>query len=97
MNELRKSALWALVSIPISLLGIMASMSLAHGGATLLMVLVAPGIAVMFVPNWDGVSEKIIYTFAFLGMYASYFIVIYSIRVLIKKIKTNKKKLSGTQ
>jgi len=87
MNDVKKSALWALISIPISFFGFLISWGLIHNGGIMLIPF-APGFLTMLIMS-DGTDfpEWLVWFFALIAQYLSYFIVIL---ILIKTFKVLK-------
>ncbi len=84
MNDVKKSALWALISIPISFLGYLISWGLIHNGGIIL-ILFAPGFITMLIMSDDtDVPEWLVWILALVAQYLGYIIVIF---ILIKTFK----------
>ena len=82
MNDLRKSALWALISIPISIF--FAGVFL-HGGPFFLEVLYIPGVIMMeILGDYIGSPERLFITAGLTAQYLGYFLFIFVLRKAFK-------------
>jgi hypothetical protein len=90
LKDLTKSALIALISIPISYVGNMMSMGLAHsdGFITIIaVVLLFPALcffALVDKLGLNNISELALNTLALLVQYLAYLVVVHSIRLLFR-------------
>ncbi|MBU6951389.1 hypothetical protein [Hahella sp. HN01] len=82
MKDVHKSALWALICIPITLFAGYFSYAMAHGSFTFLVIFLAPGG--LFISLMEGVldSSWSLITVGILGQYLGYFAIIHGIRKL---------------
>ncbi len=76
MNDLRKSALWALISVPITIFGTSNSYAMAHG-AILLIILLYPGLVAEHLVNGSRDPNSLLGVVGFSAQYVSYFLFIY--------------------
>jgi len=84
MDELKKSAIWAFISIPITLVIISNSYALAHGSMFLL-IFIYPGLAAESLLVGRENSDLIIGTVGFVAQYIAYFLLVYLVYKLKKK------------
>jgi len=94
MKEIYKSALWALISIPITWFGLLISFALAHGSAPFLIPLFFPGLVVLEIFGNENNPSWLLATIGFTAQYIGYFLVIYGIRLLVGKFKKRNKAIN---
>lgn len=86
MKDIYKSALWALISIPISLFGHYASFGLIHTGGILLILYLPAFIAVDLIQTPE-TPEWLLNTVALIAQYLAYVLVILILRKIFKILK----------
>jgi len=86
MKEIYKTALWALISIPISLFGHYASFGLLHTGGILL-ILYLPAFVAVDIIQTPKTPEWLLNTVALLAQYLAYVLVIHILRIIFKFLK----------
>lgn len=92
MNDVRKSALWSLVSIPISI--IFAGV-IVHGGPFFLEVLYIPALLVIdYLDDYVGSPEWLFITSGLTAQYLGYFFFIYALRKAFKLLTGTRAKNS---
>ena len=87
-----KTAVWALISIPITALGFFVSFALAHGAWPLMLAPLAPGLGVLWLFSDADLSENAFLVIAYTSQYISYFLIIFSVNKLRNKRKTKHEK-----
>ena len=88
MNDVKKSALWALISIPLPIIFIGA---FVHGGGILAVFYIPFGIVFVLLESFKGLPEWLYWAVALNAQYLGYFLFIYlSLKLLrlLKKIRT---------
>ena len=90
MSDVKKSALWALISIPISFLGYLFSWAVLHTGGVLA-IPVFPALLVIWIlfdpkesPEW------LVWGTALIAQYLGYFIVIFILIKIIRVLKNTR-------
>ncbi|MDG9670664.1 hypothetical protein ONV78_23195 [Hahella sp. CR1] len=93
MKDVHKSALWALICIPITLLAGYFGYALAHGSLVFLAYLQAPGWLLLSLLGGDFYSVWLL----MLAQYFAYFVIIHMFRMLLKKLLSRShKKVSAS-
>jgi hypothetical protein len=88
MNDVKKSALWALISIPISIIGVFLSRGLVHAGGLWLAPFFPAFIAVALLGGPEGgLPGWLLGIAAFTAQYLAYFLFAFTIYKL-KQIRT---------
>ena len=77
MSIIEKALFWALISIPISWIGLEASFALAHGSLILFIPFVLSGFLISSAIVNEGQSESIFAVVFYVSQYISYAIIIY--------------------
>ena len=95
MKDLVKSALWALTSIPITLLGLQLSFALAHGSLPFMLILLAPGLLVLSIADNYHWPESALLVCGFSAQYLGYFIVIHGAKRLVRTLKARNHSTPG--
>lgn len=90
MNDVRKSALWALISIPISFLGYLLSWGLIHTGGILALPVFPGFAALMLLSGFEELPEWLVWTAALVAQYLSYFLIIYVLIKIIRVLKNTR-------
>ncbi|ABC30253.1 hypothetical protein HCH_03507 [Hahella chejuensis KCTC 2396] len=92
MKDVRKSALWALISIPITLFAVYFSYAMLHGSFTFLVVFLAPGgLIVSLLENVIHTSLPLIIA-GILAQYLGYFAIIHGLRKLVSWLRFRSRK-----
>jgi len=90
MKDIYKSALWATISIPITLFGVNAGFAIAHGALPPMLILLAPGLMVLWAGGEYNWPEWLMILVGFSAQYFTYLIIIHGIRKIIHRFKPNK-------
>ena len=90
MSEYSKSAIWALVSIPVTVLGFFFSFALAHGSLTILLPFLLPGFLVIWLLGENDYPEWFIVMLCLAVQYVSYFWIIHHGGKLLRKMKSGR-------
>lgn len=88
MKDINKSAVLALISIPITYFGVSNSFALAHG-ATFLMILLMPGLVVESLVFGDRSMEQVMGIVGYISQYVAYLLLFYAIALFNKSLKNN--------
>ncbi len=93
MKDIHKSALWALISIPITMFGISVSFAIAHGSVPFMILFLGPGLLVLWLIGDGNYPTWLLGSVGFTAQYFSYFLIIHGISKLIhiykKRNETN--------
>jgi hypothetical protein len=73
LSNLKRSAFWALISIPISLIGVSISFALAHGSVPFLLVFYIPALIVIDLLGQQDIPELMFNLVLLLSQYIGYF------------------------
>jgi len=84
MRDVYKSALWALISIPISLIGVFLSRGLVHTGGIWLFPFYPAFIAIALLGGPKESPKWLLVVVALIAQYLGYFLLIYFIRKLMQ-------------
>ena len=96
-NDVRKSALWALVSIPISFFGVFAGWAIIHVGGILYLPFI-PGVLVMEIfDSYKESPEWLLWTVALIAQYLGYFLLIYILMKITKVLKNTRAENSAKE
>ena len=90
MNDVRKSALWALISLPISFLGYLLSWGLIHTGGILVLPVFPGFVALMLLSGFEELPEWLVWTAALVAQYLGYFLIIYVLIKIIRVLKNTR-------
>ena len=91
MKGVTKSAIWALSSVPITLLAFYFGYALAHGSLLLLTILFAPGWLIIITMGESNYPDWALYTIIFCVQYVTYFVVIHGIKKILFKSDAHNK------
>ncbi len=83
-SDLKYAALWALLSIPISIMGALMSWAIVHGGEILALPVLPAIIVINYLEEYKVLPQWFILGIALVAQYIAYFIFFYGFTKLFK-------------
>lgn len=97
-KDVRISALWALISIPISFIGVLLAWGIVHSGGILYLPFIPAVLVLALLDSFKELPEWLFLTVALLAQYLGYFLFIYlSLKILRILKKTREENIAKEQ